>query len=141
MAALLEDARQLDRESRQAMADARTWQEMLRAYVEVRLRYFDAHQDFLRIYITEFRSMCMQGKPLTAELYRLIEESEAQLAQAFAAASARAEIRPVDPDLAALSVSDLTRGLMERRLRLSGRPVGAADTEFVLDLLCRALAA
>jgi AcrR family transcriptional regulator len=138
IAALIEDARRLEGDSRQAMAAARSWQEMLRAYVEVRLRYFDAHQDFLRIYMTEFRGMCIQGKPMHAELYQLIQEGEAQLARMFAAASAAGEMRAVDPELAALAVSDLTRGLMERRLRKWGRPVGPADTEFALDLLCRA---
>jgi AcrR family transcriptional regulator len=139
LAALLEDARCLDAESRAAMAAAQTWQERLRAYVEVRFRYFEAHEDFLRIYMTEFRSRCMHGKPVSAELYQLTQEGEAQLAQMFAAASARGEIRPVDPELAALTVSDVTRGLLERRLRQWGRPVARADAEFALDCLCRAL--
>lgn len=137
--ALMEDARRLDDDSRAAMAAAATWREKLRAYLEVRLRYFDEHQDFLRIYMTEFRTMCMLGKPLHAELYRLAEHCEAQLAQMFASAAGRGEIRNIDPELAALTVSDLTRGLMERRLRQWGRPVGVADTEFALGLLFRAL--
>jgi len=139
LAALLEDARTLDCESRRAMTEARTWQEALRAYVEVRLRYFDQHQDFLRIYMTEFRGMCMQGKPVSADLYRLAEAGEAQIAQIFAAAAARGEMRDVDPELAALTVSDLTRGLMERRLRTWGRTVGQADAEFAVEMMCRAL--
>lgn len=139
LAALLEDAQRLDQETRVVMATANTWQEKLRAYIEVRLRYFDEHQDFVRIYLTEFRSMCIQGKPLHAELYRLSEQGEAQLAQMFAAASARGEIRSIDPELAASTVTELTRGLMERKLRPWGRPTGAADHEFAIDLLCRAL--
>lgn len=139
LTALLEDARRLDEASRAAMAAAEIWREKLRNYIEVKLKYFDEHQDFVRIYLTEFRSMCMLGKPLHLELYRLTEQGEAQLAQMFAAAAARGEIRNVDPELAALTVSDLTRGLMERRLRQWGRPVGQADTEFVLDCLGRAL--
>lgn len=139
LAALLEEARRLDAESRAAMAAADTWQEKLRAFVEVRLRYFDEHQDFMRIYMTEFRSMCLLGKPVHAELYRLTEQCEAQLAQMFASAAGRGEIREIDPELAALTVSDMIRGLMERRLRQLGRPVGQADTEFALDLVVRAL--
>jgi AcrR family transcriptional regulator len=139
LGALLEDSRRLNGESRQAMAEAGTWREKLRAYVELRLRYFENNQDFLRIYLTEFRSMWMQGKPLSPELHRLVEECEAQLAQMFAAAAARGEIRPVDPELAAQTVSDLTRGLIERRLRQPDEQPGRADAEFTLDLLCRAL--
>jgi AcrR family transcriptional regulator len=139
LAALLEDARELDQKSRKAMAEANTWQEALRAYVEVRFNYFDAHQDFLRIYMTEFRGMCMQGRPLSAELYRLAEAGETQLAQTFAAAAARGEMRLLDAELAATTVSDVTRGLVERRLRLWGRPVGSSDAEFAVDMMCRAL--
>ncbi len=100
LAALLEDARTLDRLTREGMAAAATWQEKLRAYMDVKLQYFDAHQDFVRIYMTEFRSMCMQGKPLDSELHHLIQEGEAQLAQVFAAAAATGEVRAVDPELA-----------------------------------------
>ena len=141
LAALLEDARKLNRLSRERMAAAAAWQDKLRAYMEVRLEYFDAHQDFLRIYLTEFRNMCMQGKPLAAELHHLVQEGEAQLAQLFAAAAATGEVRKVDPELAALTVSDLTRGVMERRLRGWGSGAGPADAAFALDVLCRALTA
>jgi hypothetical protein len=89
--------------------------------------------------MTEFRGMCMQGKALTAEFTHLVQEGEAQLAQMFAAASARGEIRPVDPELAALTVSDMIRGLMERHLRNWGRPAGPEDAAFALDILCRSL--
>jgi hypothetical protein len=121
------------------MLSAATWRDKLRAYLQVRLDFFEAHQDFLRIYMTEFRGMCMEGKSLSAEFIHLVQEGEAQLAQIFAAAAARGEIRPIDPELAALTVSDLTRGLMERRLRNWGRPVGPDHATFVLDLLFRSL--
>jgi AcrR family transcriptional regulator len=140
LAALMDDARQLDCVSRAAMAAGKTWQEKLRAFVEVRLNYFDQHQDFLRIFLTEFRSMHLQGKPVQAELHHFIQQEEAQVAQMLATAAARGEIRELDAELAALTVTDLTHGLMERRLRNWGRPAGPADTEFALDILCRALA-
>ena len=109
LAALLEQARQLDAESRAAMNAAATWREKLGAYLNVRMQFFEAHQDFLRIYMTEFRGMCMQGKPLAIEFVHLIQAGEALLAQMFAAAAARGEIRPIDPELAALTASDMPR--------------------------------
>ena len=141
LAALLEEARQLDADSRAAMSAAATWRDKLRAYMQVRLRYFETHQDFLRIYMTEFRGMCMQGKPLSVEFIHLVHEGEVQLAQMVAVAAARGEIRPVDPELAALTVSDMARGLLERQLRNWGRPVGLDDAAFAFDILCRSLAA
>jgi AcrR family transcriptional regulator len=138
-AALLEDARRLNAETRSAMAHASTWREAVAAYLLVRLRYVEEHGDFLRIFLTELRSMFLRGRPLNIELFHLVEEGEAQLAQVFAAAAARREIRPVDPESAATTVSDVTRGLMERRLREWGRPLGPDDAGFALDLLCRGL--
>jgi hypothetical protein len=114
------------------------WQRRARAYAEVRLRYVDEHQDFLRIYMTEFRSMCVMGKPVHGDLYRLMEQCEAQVAQVLASAVGRGELREIDPELGALTVVDLVRGLMERRLRHSGRQSGPEDTDFALDLICRA---
>src|SRR5437763_10999302 len=58
LAALMEDARKLNRMTRESMAAAETWRDKLRAYMEVKLHYFEAHQDFVRIYLTEFRNMC-----------------------------------------------------------------------------------
>jgi TetR/AcrR family fatty acid metabolism transcriptional regulator len=139
LAALLEEARRLDADSRTAMSAAATWRDKLRAFVEMRLRYFDEHTDFMRIYMTEFRMMCLLGKSAHPELNRLAERCESQLAQMFAEARGKGEIRDIDPELAALTVSDLLRGLMERRLRHLGRPVGQPDTEFALDLVHRAL--
>ena len=73
-ALVLEQARQLDADSRKAaMADAagRLARQASSAYLQVRLNYFETHQDFLRIFMTEFRGMCTQGKPFAAEFIHL----------------------------------------------------------------------
>jgi AcrR family transcriptional regulator len=84
LAALLEEARQLDADSRAAMSAAATWRDKLGAYLQVRLHYFEAHQDFLRIYMTEFRGMCMQGKHASAEFINMMQERETKLAKLLA---------------------------------------------------------
>ncbi len=139
LAALLEDARRLDGLAREAMAAATSWEGKVRAYVETKLDYCRQHQDFIRIYVTEFRTRCMMGKPIEPELYQLIQQGEALLADAFSEAAARGEIRNVDPVLAAYTVCDITRGLIERELRGWGRRVGPDDVEFALELVCRGL--
>ena len=136
LAALTADARMLDEETRRAILAAGSWREALRAYVEVRLRYFDLHQDFVRIYMTEFRGICLQGRAVSAELVRLAEESEGQLAQCFSQATELQKMHAVDPRRAALMVADVTLGLIERRLR--GNTAGPADAEFAIDTMCRA---
>lgn len=140
LAALVEDARRLNELTRERMLQAESWDDKLKAYVELRLEYLENHEDFIRIYLAEIRNMMVRGTKMQCELHQVMRDSESQLAQVFAAAIARREVRPVDPELAAMTVSDLTRGLMERRLLGWSHPSGSSDAKFALDLLCRALA-
>jgi AcrR family transcriptional regulator len=139
LAALIEDARRLEARTRERIEAAPTWQEKLTAYVSVRMDYLDKHEDFLRIYLAEIRSMMVRGVRMDCELFHVIRESENYLAQMFAVAVARQEIRSVDPELAAVTLCDLTRGLMERRLLGWSRATSAVEAEFALDLMCRSL--
>jgi TetR/AcrR family transcriptional regulator, mexJK operon transcriptional repressor len=141
LAALSEEARRLENLTRERMQASPTWQAKLQAYVDVRLEYLESNEDFLRIYLAEIRSMMVRGRRMSSDFFQCVRESEDHLAQVFAAAIAKGEIRQVDPAMAALTLSDLTRGLMERRLLGWSRPSGSADARFGLDLLCRALAA
>jgi hypothetical protein len=121
------------------MDAAESWQAKLRAYMSVRIEYLETREDYLRIYLGEIRSMMVRGLRMQCDLFHILRESESHLAQMFAAAVAKGEIRPVAPDLAALTVTDLTRGLMERRLLGLSPDTMAADVEFALDLVCRSL--
>lgn len=140
LAALVEDARCLHSATHNRMQAVESWDDKVKAYVKVRLEYLETHQDFLRIYLAEIRSMMVLGTRMQSDLYQVLRESEGQLAQVFAAAIAKKEVRAVDPELAAATVCDLTRGLMERRLLGWTRTSGATEAEFAIDLLCRALA-
>lgn len=140
MEALLERARELEAIATSAFAAAEGWREKLRVYMEVRLRYLVQHQDFFRIYGLEFRNMCMLRKPLDAEVHELIRKGEIQLAQVLAVAAAKGEIRQLDPELAALTISDVTRGVIDRRLMSGQARTDFDDMEFALGLLYRALA-
>lgn len=140
LAALSEDARRLEDVTRERMEAATAWQEKLRAYVDVRLEYLETHQDFLRIYLAEIRSMMVRGARMSAEFFQCIRESEDHLSNVFTTAMAKGQIREVDPAIAALTLSDLTRGLMERRLLGWSRTNGANESAFALDIICRALA-
>jgi TetR/AcrR family transcriptional regulator len=140
LAALTEDARRLEDLTRERMQASATWQEKLQAYVDVRLEYLDSNEDFVRIYLAEIRSMMVRGRKMSSDFFQCVRESEDHLSQVFAAAIAKGEIRQVDPAMAALTLSDLIRGLLERRLLGWTRPSGSDDAKFGLDLLCRALA-
>src|SRR5918993_87591 len=139
LAALIQDSRRMEALTRERIEAAPDWQQKLKAYVFTRMEYLDQHEDFLRIYLAEIRTMMVRGVRMQCELFNVIRESENYLAQVFAAAVARQEIRAVDPDLAALTLCDLTRGLMERRLLGWSRAAGSAEAEFALDTMCRSL--
>jgi AcrR family transcriptional regulator len=140
LAALTEDARRLEDLTRERMHAVSAWQDKLQAYVDVRLEYLETHEDFVRIYLAEIRSMMVRGRKMSSDFFQCVRESEDHLSQVFATAVAKGEIREIDPAMAALTLSDLTRGLMERRLLGWSRPSGPAEERFALDLLCRALA-
>jgi AcrR family transcriptional regulator len=140
LAAFIEDARKLEILSRERIEAATDWEDKLRAYVSTRMEYLATHEDFLRIYLAEIRSMMVRGVRMDCELFHIIRESENYLAQMFAVAVAKKDIRAVDPELAAVTLSDLTRGLIERRLLGWSRATSAAEAEFALDLMCRSLA-
>ena len=139
LAALQQDARCMEDQTRERIEQASTWQEKLKAYVYVRLEYLESHEDFVRIYLAEFRSMMLRGMPVSSHLFACVRESEGRLAQVFSAAMAQDQIRQVDADMAARTLADLTRGLMERRLLGWSQGNEAADAAFALNLLCRAL--
>jgi AcrR family transcriptional regulator len=139
MAALLEDARQLDEMTRARMAQAPCWQGKIRAYVHVRLEYLDSHLDFLRIFLGEIRGKMLRGAPMCSDFFQVTRDSEGLLAQVIAAAVARGEVRDIDPELAGITIVDMTRGLMERRLLGRCHTDPLRDTDFLLDLIWHAL--
>jgi AcrR family transcriptional regulator len=140
LAALLEDGRRMEDLTRERMEAAEAWQDKVSAYVTVRLEFLEKNPDFLRIYLAEFRSMILRGAHMPSGLFDCVRESEGRLAQVFATAIAMKQIRPVDPELAARTLSDLTRGLMERRLLGWTKAGDSSDARFALDFVCRALA-
>lgn len=139
MAALLEDARRLDTITRERMDAAPCWQSKIREYFTVRLDYLESHKEFLRIFLSEIRGKMIRGAPIGSEFLQVVRESESLITQVFAAAAARGDIRNVDPELAAVMVVDLSRGLLERRLMGWCREATCTDVNFVLDLLSHAL--
>ena len=93
LAALMEDARQLEQLTRERMQAVDSWEEKIKAYMGVRLEYLETHQDFLRIYLAEIRGMMVCGMRMDSEFYQVMRSSEGHLSQVLAAAIAKNEIR------------------------------------------------
>lgn len=140
MAALVEEARRLNRLVRERMDAKERWQDKIRAFFEAKLEFLASDIDSVRLYLAEVRSMMLRGVALTSEVYEAFREGESNLTQALAMGIARGEILPVDTELAALTICDLSRGLVERRL-LGWCPQSAGDElDFTVQTICRALA-
>src|ERR1700691_4709916 len=70
LAALARDIRVFAAKAREEMESVPTFREKIEAFLRVRLDYCKAHQDFLRIYLSEYGSMCV-NTPISKELRRL----------------------------------------------------------------------
>jgi AcrR family transcriptional regulator len=115
--------------------------EVIRAFVETKITYYDSHRDFFRIVHAEFGSGAQTARDRRPELHALIDEQVALLEAALARVARRTRARLPHREVA-FALAALTRGLVVRRFTAPspGRraapavPV-AADVDFVLQLL------
>ena len=89
--------------------------EKIEAFLRIRLEYCRAHEDFLRIYLTEYGKMSAMT-PIAKQLRHMQRENMRHLASLIEAAVRRREIRRVPPAALAAKLFDIARGLVERQL-------------------------
>jgi AcrR family transcriptional regulator len=133
-AALHGTAVELTARTAAALQGASSIEEKIQAFITVKLRYFEEHRDFFRIYDQEFgRSLCRHGQKgrQTDELY--LEQVKA-LDHLLQQAVRRRSVRSVRTDAAAFAIFDITRGLVTQRLRGGSRGPIEDDVAFAFDL-------
>ncbi len=110
----------------------------LRDLVRTNLEFFDAQQDFLRVYVevrTPEGGACRRrARP---QYVRYVE----LLADHIAGAMRRGEARPVDPARAAAFVAEGMSAVLLQRLQERGRIAPAEDAEWIVDLVVDGLCA
>ena len=122
-----------------AIERAPTLAARLEAYVTTKVAYFDEHRDFFRIYLAEFGqaacgAMDPQFRDLSLRQSRMLEAAIREAAKAGGAKGA------VAAQEAAHAVSDLTRGVILRRLMgWSGEPNAEKEVAFVVEFAKKAL--
>jgi AcrR family transcriptional regulator len=133
-AALHRNALALAAQTVAAMDGAAGVEAKLQAFIATRLRFFEEHRDFFRIYDQEFgRLLCrhpQKGRPVD-DLY--LEQVKA-LDQVLQQAARRRAVRPVRTETAAMAIFDITRGLAMQRVRGSVRGPIEDDIAFAFDL-------
>jgi AcrR family transcriptional regulator len=134
LAALARDIRVFAGRAREEMESSPTFRDQIQAFFRVRLEYCRAHEDFLRIYLSEYGSMCV-NTPISAELRRLQRKNMRYLASVVQKAIDRREIRKVSAPALAATLFDMARGLIERRLLGWKEFQAPGEIAFATDLL------
>jgi AcrR family transcriptional regulator len=139
LAALLRDMKAFAADGRAQMEHEPSLREKIEAFLRIRLEYCRAHEDFLRIYLTEYGKMSAMT-PIAKELRRMQRENMRHMASLIEAAVQRREIRRVPSAALAAKLFDIARGLVERHL-LSWKEFQVRDEiAFATDLLWRGIA-
>jgi AcrR family transcriptional regulator len=101
----------------EGMSAAKTFEERLAVFFDLRLAYLQHNQDFLRIYFAEFGGRgsrsALISEVIDKQLWRAIDFIRQCLEQAMA----QGELRAIPVEPAAFAIFDLARGFAERHLR------------------------
>lgn len=134
LAALARDIRAFAGKARAEMESVPGFRGKIETFLRVRLDYCQAHEDFLRIYLSEYGSMCV-NTPIGKELRRLQRINMSYVASVVQKAIDRREIRKVSAPALAATLFDMARGLIERRLLGWKEFQVRGEVAFVTDLL------
>jgi AcrR family transcriptional regulator len=126
---------ELERLMLERVEQAATAREAIQAFVVVRAQYFQQHPDFFRIYVAEFARQVAAAGTLRGVSQQALDRQTRALKKVIARAVASGEIRPVDPEAAALAVFDMSKGLVARHLLIGSKSSAQRDIEFLTDLI------
>jgi AcrR family transcriptional regulator len=120
------------------LGEPRPLPESLRDLVRTKLEFFDENQDFLRVYMALRHGADMAAsrrRRRQAPRYARYVES---LTHYLAAAAARGEMKPFDPERIALVFVEGVTAILLHRLEGNGRP-RAEEVDWIVDLLLNGL--
>jgi AcrR family transcriptional regulator len=121
------------------LSEPRPLADALRALIATKLEFFDRHHDFLRVYVA-----ARGADPHTARQRRAKRPQYARyvarLTQLLAAATARGELKAVDPARVALFLVEGVSAILLQRLTETPPPA-EHDTRWIVELLLHGLAA
>jgi AcrR family transcriptional regulator len=139
-AALKQDLLTLRDETRRQLEAADSIDQKVRAVIATRLRYFEEHRDFFRIYYSELGRSVTRHTQFQRQIDEIYLEQVRLLEQALQHALRRRAIRHLRPDATAFAVIDLTRGVIAQRLRgWSSVPLDD-DIAFTFDFVWKGIA-
>jgi AcrR family transcriptional regulator len=124
---------------RSGMEKAKTLRGKIRALFATKVAYFDSHRDFFKMYQAEFGPVT---RPLYGhkELRDLYLEQVKILERMIDTAGKKGEIRKVPAEAAAFVLTDLTRGVIARRLFGLSKAAMEDEVDFLVDFVFKGLA-
>jgi AcrR family transcriptional regulator len=140
-AALKHGLIELHSEIQARLASEEAPENKIRAFIEIKIQYFEANRDFFRIYFSELGS----GFTHPDKMPHYIEEMYLEQAHTLEAVLRRGiqcgAIREIRADTAAVAISDLIRGIIVQRVLGWSKKDVESDINFVIDLVWRGIAA
>jgi AcrR family transcriptional regulator len=139
--ALEQGITELHNEIKTRLAAEATPEQKVRAYIAIKIHYFERNRDFFRIYFSELGS----GFSHPAQMPRRFEDMYLEQARILEAALQQGirsrAIRHIRTDTAAVAISDLIRGIIVQRLLGWSKKDVESDINFIFDLVWRGIAA
>jgi AcrR family transcriptional regulator len=129
-AALREGLTALAEKTKERVEAAETLHDKLVAYVETKLRYFEEHRDFFKIYFAELGNVVTQHETRDSGFEEIYLDQVALLEDAVRAGRKSGEARDLPARSVAFAIANLTRGAVTQRL--VGWTAGSIERELKL---------
>lgn len=113
----------------------------VRAFIAIKIRYFELNRDFFRIYFSELGSGLSHPAQLPSQFEQMYLQQARILEAALQQGIEDKTIREIRTDTAAVAISDLIRGIIVQRLLGWSTKDVESDIRFVFELVWRGVAA
>lgn len=123
----------------EGMAAVETFDERLTVFLNMRRKYVQNNQEFLRIYFAEFGSRGSRSKLISEVIDKLFRRGFENMRSCLEEAIASGEIRPVPVEATVYSIFDLARGMVERHMSGWEHLTLEEDVAFTHSLVMRGL--
>lgn len=123
------------------LAGEKTLENKVKAFIAIKICYFEKNRDFFKIYLSEFGSVFTHPAQLHKRFGDLYLQQARMLEAVLREGIKRKAIRNIHPEAAALAISDLTRGIITQRLLGWSKANVESDIRFVFDLVWRGIRA
>ena len=134
-AALKRGILEMIEKTKASMDRVQTTEDKIHALIETKIRYFDENREFFRIYYSEFGNVLTHPSEAHKDFTKLYLGHEKMLEEVLVRGLRRKEIRCTRTESAAFTITELTRGLIIRRLLGWSKAGVEEDISFLSDFV------